>query len=287
MPSAGLAPRRIAQLSALLAMFALFTAQIVSALLPNIPVFVAASAAGLALDTFLQYRDPGLLAPLGKVRFDALVRQLLRDMLILVGLLPHRRHRPLREQAPLVVGLLAFYALHFACQALSVLVRRTRTLPMVTRNIDASALRLIPGPARPAAPPRPPPADLRPADHGRPAGDSRHRRPALGGLAVGAVPRARADGPVRPASWLLPSRRPASEQAGHRAGSTRGWPSTSRPSACTSPAAPPRRTRRTCGWRPLAAAGGPSADRAARALHGAEDRRDRRAGRLPARRCPP
>ncbi|WP_326582824.1 hypothetical protein OG889_29835 [Streptomyces sp. NBC_00481] len=148
MPSAGLAPRRIAQLSALFAMFALFTAQIVSALLPNIPVFVAASAAGLLLDTYLQYRDPGLLALLGKVRFDALVRQLLRDMLILVGLLRIDGIDPLREQAPLLVGLIVFYAVHFACQAVSVLVRRTRTLPIVTRNIDASELRLT------AAPPR-------------------------------------------------------------------------------------------------------------------------------------
>ncbi|MGW0843547.1 hypothetical protein ACWD26_26040 [Streptomyces sp. NPDC002787] len=148
MPSAGLAPRRIAQLSALLAMFALFTAQIVSALLPNIPVFVAASAAGLVLDTYLQYRDPGLLATLGKVRFDALVRQLLRDMLVLVGLLRIDGIDPLREQAPLLVGLVLFYAVHFACQAVSVLVRRTRTLPIVTRNIDASELRLT------AAPPR-------------------------------------------------------------------------------------------------------------------------------------
>ncbi|WP_338898322.1 hypothetical protein WBG99_24225 [Streptomyces sp. TG1A-60] len=148
MPSAGLASRRIAQLSALLAMFALFTAQIVSALLPNIPVFVAASAAGLVLDTFLQYRDPGLLALLAKVRFDALVRQLLRDMLVLVGLLRIEGIDPLSEQAPLLVGLCVFYAVHFTCQAVSVLVRRTRTLPIVTRNIDASELRLS------AAPPR-------------------------------------------------------------------------------------------------------------------------------------
>ncbi|MFF7259785.1 hypothetical protein ACFZCL_05745 [Streptomyces sp. NPDC008159] len=148
MPSAGLVPRRIVQLSALFAMFALFTVQIVSALLPNIPLFVAAGAAGLVLDTYLQYRDPGLLALLGKVRFDALVRQLLRDMLILVGLLRIDGIDPLREQAPLLVGLCLFYAVHFACQGVSVLVRRSRTLPIVTRNIDASALRLT------AAPPR-------------------------------------------------------------------------------------------------------------------------------------
>lgn len=148
MPSAGLFPRRVTQLAALLSMFALFAAQIVSALLPNVPVFIAVSAAGLALDVYLQYRDPGLLALLGKVRFDATVRQLLRDMLVLVGLLRIDGIDAGSEQAPLLVAVCAFYALHFACQAAAVLVRRTRTLPIVTRNIDASALHLT------AAPPR-------------------------------------------------------------------------------------------------------------------------------------
>ncbi|MGW6152628.1 hypothetical protein ACWFRM_05790 [Streptomyces sp. NPDC055144] len=148
MPSAGLAPRRVVQLSALFAMFALYTAQLVSALIPYVPVFVAASAAGLALDTYLQYKQPGLLSLLGKIRFDVTVRQLLRDMLILVGLLRIDGIEPLAEQSPLTIALLAFYALHFVCQAVAVLVRRTRALPIVTRNIDTSELRLS------AAPPR-------------------------------------------------------------------------------------------------------------------------------------
>ncbi|MER5224228.1 MULTISPECIES: hypothetical protein [Streptomyces] len=148
MPSAGLNPRRTTQLAALLSMFVLFTAQIVSALLPNVPVLIAASAGGLALDVYLQYRSPGLLTLLGKVRFDVTVRQLLRDMLVMVGLLRIDGIDPSSEHAPLLVAVCAFYALHFACQAAAVLVRRTRTLPIVTRNIDASALHLT------AAPPR-------------------------------------------------------------------------------------------------------------------------------------
>ncbi|WP_447037401.1 hypothetical protein [Streptomyces sp. DSM 118878] len=148
MPSAGLVPRRIVQLTALFAMFALFTAQLVSALLPYVPVFVAAAAANLALDIYLQYKQPGLLSLLGKIRFDVTVRQLLRDMLILVGLLRIDGIEPLAEQSPLTIALLAFYALHFCCQAVAVLVRRTRSLPIVTRNIDTSALHLT------AAPPR-------------------------------------------------------------------------------------------------------------------------------------
>ncbi|MFJ9035830.1 hypothetical protein ACIRF8_04480 [Streptomyces sp. NPDC102406] len=148
MPSAGLAPRRVVQLSALLAMLALYVAQLVSASLPHVPVFVASSAAGLALDTYLQYKQPGLLSLLTKVRFDVTVRQLLRDMLIFVGLLRIDGIDPMGEQAPLLFALLAVYVLHFGCQAAAVLVRRTRTLPILTRNIDASALRLS------AAPPR-------------------------------------------------------------------------------------------------------------------------------------
>ncbi|MDQ8700980.1 hypothetical protein RCO28_00545 [Streptomyces sp. LHD-70] len=148
MPSAGLAPRRVVQLLTLFTMFALFTAQLASALLPNLPVFIVASAGGLALDTYLQYKRPGLLALLGKIRFDVTVRQLLRDMLIVVGLLRLPGINPLAEQAPLTIALLAFYLAHFVCQALAVLVRRSRQLPIVTRNIDASTLHLS------AAPPR-------------------------------------------------------------------------------------------------------------------------------------
>lgn len=148
MPSAGLVPRRIVQLSALFAMLALFTAQLVSALLPYVPVFIAAAAANLALDIYLQYKQPGLLSLLGKIRFDVTVRQLLRDMLVLVGLLRIDGIEPLAEQSPLTITLLAFYALHFGCQAVAVMVRRSRALPIVTRNIDASALHLT------AAPPR-------------------------------------------------------------------------------------------------------------------------------------
>ena len=148
MPSAGFAPRRVVQLTALLAMVVFFTTQLVGAVLPNVPLFIAASACGLALDLFLQQKQPGLLSLLGKVRFDITVRQLFRDMLIMVGLLRIEGINPLHEQAPLTVGLLLFYVVHFACQAAAIMVRRSRQLPFVTRNIDASALRLSEAPPR-------------------------------------------------------------------------------------------------------------------------------------------
>lgn len=148
MPSAGIVPRRAVQLAALFAMMVAFTAQLVGALLPVIPLFIAASVVNLGLDLVLQHKQPGLLAVLGRIRFDVTVRQLLRDMLILVGLLHIDGINPLEEQAPLTITLLLFYGTHFVCQAVAVLVRRTRSLPFVTRNIDASALRLCDAPPR-------------------------------------------------------------------------------------------------------------------------------------------
>ncbi|MFC0597511.1 hypothetical protein [Streptomyces palmae] len=148
MPSAGTSSRRAVQLAALIAMVVFFTAQLIGAVLPNVPLLIAASAGGLALDLFLQHQQPGLLSLLSKIRFDVTVRQLLRDMLLLVGLLRIDGIDPLHEHAPLTVGLLLFYVVHFACQAAAVLVRRVRQLPFVTRNIDASALRLSDAPPR-------------------------------------------------------------------------------------------------------------------------------------------
>ncbi|WP_282798341.1 hypothetical protein [Streptomyces sp. CC224B] len=214
MPSAGLANRRIVQLTALLTMFALFTAQLVTALIPYVPVLVAAAAANLALDIYLQYKQPGLLSLLGKIRFDVTVRQLLRDMLVLVGLLRLDDIDPFDEQSPLTVGLLAFYVLHFSCTAAAVMVRRTRTLPIVTRNIDTSALRLS------AAPPR---ILFRqqarrlltfsvPATAGllltAVTGDGH-----WGGIGLAVSLAAMAGGAVYLASWLLPGRRARNDQA--------------------------------------------------------------------------
>ncbi|MEV4441118.1 hypothetical protein AB0K09_19275 [Streptomyces sp. NPDC049577] len=148
MPSAGTATRRAVQVTALLAMLAFFAAQLVGALLPNVPLLITAAAAGLVLDLYLQHRDPGLLSLLGKIRFDVMVRQLLRDMLVLIGLLRLHDDGSLRGYVPVVIGLVLFYGAHLACQAAAILVRRTRTLPFVTRNVDTSGLRLNDAPPR-------------------------------------------------------------------------------------------------------------------------------------------
>ncbi|MFG3257985.1 hypothetical protein [Streptomyces sp. NPDC048172] len=147
MPSAGLSSRRAVQLAALLALLVFYTAQLAGALLPNVPVFVGASLAGLALDIYLTHQQPRLLTLLGKVRFDVTTRQLLRDMLIVIGLVRIPDVPPDIER-PLTLLLLVAYAAHFLCQAVAQLVRRTRTLPVVTRNVDTSGLRLTKAPPR-------------------------------------------------------------------------------------------------------------------------------------------
>ncbi|WP_326795884.1 hypothetical protein OG946_10620 [Streptomyces sp. NBC_01808] len=148
MPFAGIAPRRAVQLMALTTLLAAYCAQLVGALKPNVPLLVAAAAGGLALDLYLQHRQPGLLSLLSRVRFDVMVRQLLRDMLILFGLLQIDGIEPLREQSALTVMLLSSYLVHFLIQGVTIMVRRDRTVPVVTRNIDVSALGLAPAPPR-------------------------------------------------------------------------------------------------------------------------------------------
>ncbi|MFE6407900.1 hypothetical protein ACFVOR_13290 [Streptomyces sp. NPDC057837] len=125
---------------------AAFAAQAVAALLPHVPLLVAATVVSLAVEGVLHRWQRGVLSLFAKSHADITVRHVLRDLLLVVALLRIGAQDRETVYAPLVGGLLAFYALHCAVQAVSVLVRRTRTLPVVTRNIDASALRLSPAP---------------------------------------------------------------------------------------------------------------------------------------------
>jgi hypothetical protein len=140
-------PRRIpvrALVTALLA--AAYVAQAAAALSPHVPLLLASTVTALAVEGVLYRWQRGMLSVFAKSHADITVRHVLRDLLLVVGLLRLGEQDRETLYAPLVAGLLAFYALHCAIQAVSVLVRRTRTLPVVTRNIDASALRLSPAP---------------------------------------------------------------------------------------------------------------------------------------------
>ncbi|MGW2638729.1 hypothetical protein [Streptomyces sp. NPDC001348] len=123
-----------------------FAVQAVGAFLPSVPVLVAATVAGVAADVALHRWQRGVAAALGRLHATVFVRQVVRDLLLVVGLIRIEEQDYETRYLALVCGLLVFYALHFACQAAAVLVRRSRTLPVVTRNIDASALRLSAAP---------------------------------------------------------------------------------------------------------------------------------------------
>ncbi|MEV5868002.1 hypothetical protein [Streptomyces tendae] len=143
----GLPGRRTAvKLLVLGVLAAAFAAQALGALLPHVPLLLAASAGSLAAEGALYRWQRGMVSLFAKSHADVTVRHVLRDLLLVVGLLRLGEQHREGAYAPLVAGLLVFYALHWAIQAVSVLVRRARTLPVVTRNIDASALRLTPAP---------------------------------------------------------------------------------------------------------------------------------------------
>ncbi|MGV9238082.1 hypothetical protein ACWDN9_18315, partial [Streptomyces nigra] len=132
-----------ALVSALLA--AAFCVQAGAALRPHVPLLLTATVVSLAVEGVLFRWQRVVLTAFAKAHADITVRHVLRDLLLVVALLRlGEQQEPL--YTPLVGGLLAFYALHCAIQAVSVLVRRTRTLPVVTRNIDASTLRLSAAP---------------------------------------------------------------------------------------------------------------------------------------------
>ncbi|KFG75545.1 membrane protein [Streptomyces mutabilis] len=121
-------------------------AQAVGALLPHVPLLLAATTGSLAAEGVLYRWQRGMVSLFAKSHADVTVRHVLRDLLLVVGLLRLGEQHREPAYAPLVAALLVFYGLHWAIQAVSVLVRRTRTLPVVTRNVDASALRLTPAP---------------------------------------------------------------------------------------------------------------------------------------------
>ncbi|WP_390897520.1 hypothetical protein [Streptomyces justiciae] len=192
---------------------AAFAAQAVAAFLPDVPLLLAATAASVAGEGVLHRWQRGMATVFAKSHADITVRHVLRDLLLVAGLLRVGEQDREGVYGPIVAALLLFYALHCAIQAVSVLVRRTRTLPVVTRNIDASALRLSTAP--PALLLRRPGHRLLvfglPATFGLAATAATDvPAAAAGGLAVSLVLGLLGLGELL--LRLLPSRRPAGEQ---------------------------------------------------------------------------
>ncbi|GAB2627328.1 hypothetical protein GCM10027168_68830 [Streptomyces capparidis] len=212
MPSAG-PPTRVAQLAGLLALAAAFAVQLVAAVLPNVPALIAATSACLAIDLYVQHRFSPLASALSRIRLDATVRQQVRDTLTLIALLRIDGIDATGEVFPLLALVLAGYLTHFAIQALAVVVRRSRSLPVVTRNIDASALNLRPAPPRVLAR-RGPHRLLRlavPATAGLLA-TAATEDVVWGVLGAGLTLALALGGALWLATWLLPGKRPASDE---------------------------------------------------------------------------
>lgn len=139
-------PKPAGQLGALCVIGAAFGGQVAGAVAPDAWLLAVSAAAGLAAEFHLHRRHRRLGRYLARARADVQLRQLLRDMLLMAGLMNLEQRGPGPAYIPVCYGLLLCYALHFACQATAVKVRRTRTLPVLTRNVDASELRLSPAP---------------------------------------------------------------------------------------------------------------------------------------------
>ncbi|THA60047.1 hypothetical protein E6P78_28105 [Streptomyces sp. A0958] len=123
-----------------------FTFQAAAAVVPHLTLLIVATAAVLCAEAALHRWLPGQVALLAKVCADTMTRRLTCDFLLLFGMVRLPGHQREAVYLPLVLGLLLFYALHFATHAAAIRVRQSRTLPLLTRNIDASALCITPAP---------------------------------------------------------------------------------------------------------------------------------------------
>ncbi|MEW2123662.1 hypothetical protein AB0891_08075 [Streptomyces sp. NPDC007259] len=123
-----------------------FTVQAAAAVVPDLLLLALATAGVLGAEAALHRWLPGQVALLAKVRADTMTRRLTCDFLLLFGMARLPGHQREAVYLPLVLGLLLCYALHFALHAAAIRVRQSRTLPLLTRNIDASALRITPAP---------------------------------------------------------------------------------------------------------------------------------------------
>ncbi|MGW6459865.1 hypothetical protein ACWF94_28710, partial [Streptomyces sp. NPDC055078] len=118
-----------------------------AALLPSVWLFAAAGAVTYAADRYLHHRGSYLVNRLGKVRVGLPIRFLLRELLLVLLLARENlAGTPLFYTA--VAGFLVLYGLQAPHGALVTLIRLRRTMPVVTRNVDLSGVRI------PDAPPR-------------------------------------------------------------------------------------------------------------------------------------
>lgn len=131
----------------LLAQMCALIAQVVGVALPNGALMAGAALAGCAADVCLHAGKRPPPKALGLLQAEAVTRQSLRDLLLIVGLLRLDQRESVLFHLVCLGGLLYVHGAHIALQGGAALVQRARRLPVVTRNIDTSELPL------PAPPP--------------------------------------------------------------------------------------------------------------------------------------
>lgn len=136
-----------AELAAALLLGVSFPCVMLAAIIPNLWFFAAAAALTYLADTFLHQRGSYLVNRLAKVRAGLSIRFLIRQML-LVLLIARMGLGENRIFYSTVVAVLVFYALQAPHGAIVTLLRLRRRLPVVTRNIDLSAIRIPDAPAK-------------------------------------------------------------------------------------------------------------------------------------------
>ncbi|SES38063.1 hypothetical protein SAMN05421870_1221, partial [Streptomyces qinglanensis] len=120
--------------------------QVLGIAYPHAFLVVAGALLGLLTDVLLPYGAQQVVRELRRAQLTPPVRQLLRDALLLGGLGGLGVLHPAGAGALLPGAVLLCWVLHFSIQAVAAAVRDRRRLPVVTRNIDTSALRLSPAP---------------------------------------------------------------------------------------------------------------------------------------------
>ena len=129
------------ELAAALLMLLGYPGLTVAALIPSVWTFVIAGAVTYLADRYLHHRGSYLINRLGKVRAGLSIRFLVRELLLIL-LLARMGH----STEPMFYAAIAGFLVFFGCQAphgaLTTLIKLRRRLPVATRNVDLSGVRI-------------------------------------------------------------------------------------------------------------------------------------------------
>ncbi|MFJ3928809.1 hypothetical protein [Streptomyces sp. NPDC090029] len=129
------------ELAAAILLTLAFPSVMLAAIIPSVWLFAFAVAISYAADWFLHHRSSYLINRLSKVRAGLSIRFLVRELLLVLLLARAGRAEDTVFYVT-VACLLAFYGLQAPQGAMVTLLRLRRRLPVVTRNVDLSGIRI-------------------------------------------------------------------------------------------------------------------------------------------------